>query len=237
MDIFRTEYPTLCELLKGTAFEGDARAAVELARSIDDMKIALKNRIFALNELMWLLCGAVVPEWANSEAANLETGLATIVGTVGMVATRDAYKEKFLVEGKSRIKNAQDKIQDAKNKLEDVRYEIAVTARACSVLDSGSIQLEKPIPDPAKDPKDWKNSDVFGEFQGQPVRIEVTVLHESLPPAIQIELDDVVRQSEVASGFRITLRSVLLDEGYAHRVRALVELLHEKSCVIRWREH
>src|SRR5262249_46318242 len=75
--------------------------------------------------------------------------------------------------------------------------------------------------------KDWKNSDVFGKFQEQPVRIEVTVLHERLPPAIHIELDDLVRQTEIASGFRITLRSVLVDEGYAERVRALVELLHD----------
>ncbi len=184
------------------------------------MKAALQGRMFALNELMWLLCGAVVPEWANPEAVQLEDDLSTIVETVGMAAARTAYKEKFLVEAKS-------KIQDAKNKLEDVRYEIAVTAKACAVLDSGSIQLEKLIPDPKKDRKDWKNSDVFGTFQDQPVRIEVTVLHESLPPAIHAELDDLVRQAKVASGFQITLRSVLVDMDYAERVRALVELLHE----------
>jgi hypothetical protein len=217
----------LCELLEGTPFDADANAAAEYARSKEDMKTALQERAFALNELMWLLCGAVFPEWANSDAAKLESDLATIVATVGIGAARAAYKDKFLVEARSRIKNVEEKIQDAKNKLEDVRYEIAVTAKACAVLDSGSVQLEKPIPDPNKEEKDWKNSDVFGRLQGQSVRIEVTVLHESLPPAIHAELDDLVRQAKIASGFKITLRSMLVDMDYAERVRALVELLHE----------
>ena len=220
MDAFRATYPTLCELLAGTAFEDDARAAAEFAKSKEDMKAALEGQVFALSEFMWLLCGAVFPEWANSEATQLEQDLAAIVDTVGIAVARTAYRDKFLVESKS-------KIQDAKNKLEDVRYEIAVTAKACVALDAGSIQLEKPIDDLSKKEKDRKNSDVFGTFQGQPVRIEVTVLHESLPPAIHIELDDLVRQADVASGFRIALRSVLVDDGYAERVRALVELLHD----------
>lgn len=227
MDAFRIDFPMLCDLLEGTPFQADASTATEFAESKEDMKAALEGRMFALNELMWLLCGAVIPEWANPEAATLENDLATIVRTVGIETARTAYREKFLVEAKSRIKNADDKSRDAKNKLDDILYELAVTARACTVLDAGSIQLEKPIPDPNKKVKDWKNSDVFGTFQGQPVRIEVTVLHESLPPAIHDELDDLVRQAEIASGFQITLRSVLVDEGYAERVRALVELLHE----------
>ncbi len=104
-----------------------------------------------------------------------------------------------------------------------------MTAKACAILDSSSIQLERPIPDPNKEEKDWKNSDVFGTFQGQPVRIEVTVLHESLPPAIHAELDDLVRLAKIASGFQVTLRSMLVDMDYAERVRALVELLHESN--------
>jgi len=228
MNAFRATYPTLCELLAGTPFEADAAAAADFAKSKEDMKAALEERMFALNELMWLLCGALFPEWANSDATQLEQDLATVVRTVGIASARTAYKDKFLVEAKSKIQNAKDKIPDAKNKLEDVRYEIAVTAKACGVLDSGSIQLEKPIRDPNKKEKDWKNSDVFGTFKDQPVRIEVTVLHESLPPAIHLELDDLVRQTEIASGFRLTLRSVLVDESYAERVHALVELLHEE---------
>jgi hypothetical protein len=213
MNIFTSAFPTICELLAGTSFEDDGIAATELAQSKDEMKAALQERVFALNELMWLLCGAVVPDWMDPQAVQLENDLSVVVGTVGIAAARTAYKDKFLV--------------DDKNKLEDVRYEIAVTKKACSVLDGGSIELEKPIPDPKKYKKDWKNSDVFGKFQGHPVRIEVTVLHESLPPSIHIELDDLVRQAEVASGFRIALRSLLMDTGYAERVRALLELLHE----------
>ena len=227
MDAFRAAFPRLCELLEGKPFESDATATAEYAKSKDDMKAALEGRVFALNELMWLLCGAVVPEWANPEASQLESDLAAIVAAVGIAAARTAYRDKFLVESKSKFRDAEQKHQDAKNKLEDLRYEIAVTAIACAVLDSGSIQLEKPIPDPRKKEKDWKNSDVFGTFQDHPVRIEVTVLHESLPPAIHVELDEIVRRAEVSSGFAVALRSVLVDIDYAERVRALLELLHE----------
>lgn len=227
MDAFRETYPTLCELLACTAFEADATNAVAFAKVEEDLKEALMGRVFELNELMWLLCGAVVPAWANFEAIQLENDLAAVVGSVGIDIARSAYKEKFLVESKSKIKDPKAKVQDAKNKLEDVRYEVAVTAKACGILDACSIQLEKPIRDPSKKEKDWKNSDVYGTFQGQPVRIEVTVLHETLPPAIHLELDDLVRQAKVESGFRITLRSTLVDQGYAERVRALVELLYD----------
>jgi len=226
MEAFRIAYPTLFQLLEGTPIEADATAAAALAQSRNDMKEALQGRIFALNELMWLLCGAVVPEWANPEAAKLESDLASIVGAVGIDIARATYRNKLLVEATTKIQDPEAKLQEAKNSLEDVCYEIAVTARACDVLDEDSVELERPIPDPKKDQKFWKNSDVFGTFQGRPVRIEVTVLHEKLPPAIQIELDDIVRQADVPSGLSITLREVLIDVGYAERVRALLELLH-----------
>jgi hypothetical protein len=82
MNAFRATYPTVCEFIAGTPFEG---------------------RVFALNELMWLLCGAVFAEWENAEATQLEQDLAAIVGTVGIAAARTAYKEKFLVEAKCNI--------------------------------------------------------------------------------------------------------------------------------------
>jgi hypothetical protein len=103
MNAFRATYPTLCEFLAGTPFEDDARVAAGIAKSKEDMKAALEGRVFALNELMWLLCGAVFPEWANAEATQLEQDLAAIVGTVGIAAARTAYKEKFLVEAKCNI--------------------------------------------------------------------------------------------------------------------------------------
>ena len=227
MDVFRVSFPTLCELLKGTSFERDAAAAVEFAKSRDDIKAALDERVFGLNELMCLVVGGVVPDWTNSDANRLESDLATVVATVGIEEARRAYREKFLVEAKSKMQDPKSKMQDAKYKLEDVRYELAVTAKACIVFDAGSVELEKPIQNPDRKPKDWKNSDVFGTFRGQPVRIEITVLHEELPPAILFELDEFVRQTSVSSGFQITLRSVLTNQEYARWVRALIELLHD----------
>jgi hypothetical protein len=52
---------------------------------------------------LWPHGADVFPEWANSEATQLEQDLAAIVGTVGIAAARTAYKEKFLVEAKCNI--------------------------------------------------------------------------------------------------------------------------------------
>ena len=137
---------------------------------------------------------------------------------VGIDVARRTFRHKLLVN-------------DRKT-LEDTRYEIAVTSKACAVLDPGSVQLEKPIPDNRKQQRHWKNTDVYGTFHGQPVRIEVTVLHESLPGVVHLELDDIVKAANTPLGFSVALRTVLLDRGYAERVRAALELLgeaHEKS--------
>ena len=56
MNAVRATYPTLCEFLAGTPFEDDARVAAGIAKSKQNMKAALEGRVFALNELMWLLC-------------------------------------------------------------------------------------------------------------------------------------------------------------------------------------
>ena len=215
-DILHSTYPTLCQLLAGSGFDADIAAAIDMAQGPnmeEDIRTALEGGLFDLNELMWLVCGTVVPDLSDSAGKELERNLASIVDTLGIEVARASYHDKLIVNDT--------------NTLEDALYEIAATARACLVLDPGTVQLEKPISDTKKDRRHWKNSDVYGKYRGQSVRIEVTVLHERLPPAIHQELDDLVKATEISSGFRITLRSVLVDKGYAERVRALVELLHE----------
>ena len=97
-----------------------------------------------------------------------------VIEVVGVALVWSTYRNRLLVNDR--------------NTLEDTRYEIAVAAKACGVLDAGSIQLEKPMPDPKKKPGAWKNTDVYGTLRGQPVRIEATVLHEALPPTVSLEL-------------------------------------------------
>jgi len=213
-DPVRTAFPNLCSILAGSALDADMTAAVSFAQGGEEsLRDALEAGLFTLNELMWLLAGSLVPNLSDPAGQALESGLAAVVAAVGPDVARRTYRDKLLVNNK--------------NTLEDTRYEVAVTARACAVLDQGTIQLEKPIPDARKRERDWKNTDVYGTYQGQPVRIEVTVLHESLPPAIHEELDRLVASADVSSGFQVTLRHTLTDKGYAERMRALLELLHE----------
>jgi len=210
----RTAFPNLFTMLTGSSLEADAANAVAWAQEGDDtLRTALEEKLFTLNELMWLLAGAADPNLDDPAGRALEADLTAIIRVLGPDLVRTAYRDKLLVNDR--------------HTLEDTQYELAATARACALLDTGSVRLEKPIPDPKKKPKDWKNTDVYGTFRGQPLRIEVTVLHESLPPAVQLELDELVTAAEVASGFSLNLRYVLADRGHAERVRALVELLYE----------
>ena len=207
---FNATYPTLCRLLTDSSFDTDVTEASTLDQV--GLRDALKESKFKLNELMWLLCENLGPPRAGSGASELESNLVSIVQAVGFEAARHSYRNKLLVN-------------DEKT-FEDTRYEIAVTAKACAALDVGTVELEKPIADPTKEPWRWKNSDISGTYQTKPVRIEVTVLHENFE-RVDLGLVDVVKGAQISSGFRITLRSVIADKGYAERLRALIELLHE----------
>lgn len=213
-DPIRQQFPRLCELLAGSPLDGDLDAAVDFAAEGEpSLRAALEGGIFHQSELLWLLASALTPHLPRHEAESLEGDLSAVIEAVGVGPARGAYRDKLLV--------------NERDKLEDVRYELAVSARACAALDPGSVILEKPISDPSKDKRDWKNTDVFGTFNGQPVRIESTVLHETLPPAVSLDLDEIVRGADVTSTFRLVLKLPLRNDANALRVRALVELLHE----------
>ncbi len=203
-------FPTLCSLLSNSAFEKDVEFALELASSNtleQDLRILLEEKAFDLNDLMWgVLCTALLQHNDPGTVA-LESNLTAIVAAVGIDEARKAYRNKLLV-------NCEDT-------LEDARYEIAVTAQLCRILDAGSIRLEYPIPGSKN------NSDVFGTLDGESIRIEVTVLHECLPPAADLDLDDVVRAATMDSGFIVNLNRVLANQDHAERVRSIIELLHE----------
>lgn len=213
-DSFRRSFPCICTILQGSVLEDDISAAIAFAEEGDEcLRGGLEARVFELNELMWLLAGAIVPTFNHPDGLALEKNLSAVIAEVGVDVARRTYREKLLV--------------DESKTLEDTQYEIAVTSKACAVLDPGSVQMEKPIPDSRKQQRHWKNTDVFGTFQGQPVRIEVTVMHESLPGVVHLELDDMVKAAATPLGFSLALRTLLLDEGYAERVRAMLELLAE----------
>jgi hypothetical protein len=219
-DSFRNTFPAIFSLLRDSPLDDDIAAAITFAEEGEEsLRDALEAKLFKLNEMMWLLAGAISLNFTDPDAVALENSLSAVIAQVGIDVARRTYRDKLLV--------------DDRKTFEDTRYEIAVTSKACAVLDPGSVQLEKPIPDHRKQQRHWKNTDVFGNFHGQPVRIEVTVLHESLPGVVHLELDDMVKAADTPLGFSLALRSLLVDEGYAERVRAMLELLaeaHTGSC-------
>lgn len=209
--IFDTAYPTLCRLLKGTKFDQDKEAAA--AMMPDEFKEALRGSRFRLNALMDLLRQMMVPSWKEMAGDELEANLKRIADAVGPDQVRRVYRDKLLVA--------------EAGKLEDVRYEIAVTARACAVLDPSTVQLERPIPGTETATSAPKNSDVYGLFKGQPVRIEITVLHEPRSEPIPLEIVQIIRDAPSALKFSVKMRFAALDEDRAKQVRAVLERLCE----------
>lgn len=201
--LIETTYPSVWKLFAGTDFEDDAVLAESLKHS--EFKEHLSKKQFKFTDLMFLLCGALVPDWKNIDGEELDANVATIVGILGLEKTQTTFRDKLLVR--------------KKDTLQDTCYEIAATAKACMVLDKGSVELEKPLPGKAK------NSDIFGTFGGAPVRIEVTVLHEDRAPTIHLDLEEIVTTAPVELGFRIEMQSALTDKGEAAHVRTLVEKL------------
>ncbi|MCC9602880.1 hypothetical protein LOC67_20210 [Stieleria sp. JC731] len=225
MNPFKSNFPTLCELLQGSSFDGDIEAAKELEQN--DLRQAIDDGLYSLNELMSFLYGAVFTDWWIGEAREFEKNLSTVVSELGMDMARSAFKKQLLVESAMKSGDADKNRKSARDQLEDVRYEVAVTARVCEVLDKGSIELECPIRDMTKAEADWKNSDIFGEFKGQPVRIEVTVLHEEMPPSISLEVDKIIKDANVDIDFVVTLGLAASTQEQAERAKAIIELLYE----------
>jgi hypothetical protein len=162
-DRISTLFPHVCRLLEGTALDGDLERLSRLtiaSESWEDIEDAGEGTSFRLSELVHTLFSAALPH-GDQAGRELDDNLAVVIRAVGLTTARSVYRDKLLV--------------NAADKLEDARYEIAATARACGVLDPGSVQLEFPLPGSDK------NSDVYGTVDGGPVRIEVMVLHERLP--------------------------------------------------------
>jgi len=219
LNIIQTTFPNICSVLQGSVLNDDIAAALSAAESGEDaLRQSLEGNSYKLNALMGLFAETLLSDLNDSAAVALERELSSVIKGVGYGEVRKAYREKLLV--------------DNANTLEDTRYEIAVAARACEALDNGSVKLEHPIADSQKNQSDWKNSDIYGTYHGTPVRIEVTVLHETLPGAIHLDLDDLIRSADTSLGFSVTLSRLLPDKAYAERVRSLLELLaetHEQS--------
>jgi hypothetical protein len=207
-------FPTICELLKGSLLDQDIEWALDIAKSpnvTDDLKLAFKDRMFHLNDLMLVLCCDTILPYPDARGPELETNLLTVIEAVRFAKVRSAYRKKLLI--------------NSKDTFEDVRYEIAVAAKACVFLDEGSVDLEVGIDGTNND------SDVRGKYQGAPVRLEVTVLHDSLPPAADPGLEEIVIAAELPSGFIVAIRQTIASESQARRLRTLIEKLGEQHVV------
>lgn len=206
-----TAFPTICRLLARSPLDEDIAWSLDLLQGpngFDDLKLAFGDRMFHLNDLMMALsCGTILP-YCDPLGPELEGNLTTLVGTVGFEKVRSAYRKKLLV--------------NSKDKFEDVRYEIAVAAKACSMLDPGSVDLEVKIPGTEND------SDVRGKYRNVPVRLEVNVLHDSLPPTVDTRLEEILTGAQGPSGFIVAINGLVASEEVAHRCRLIIELLQER---------
>ncbi len=208
-------YPNVWNLLSDTEFTEEAVLAA--AMETDVFQNSLEENSFRFTSLLCLLCGAIVPKWKNVDGDDLERNLKSITEYFGLEKVRSIFKDKLL--------------NPNKDALEDTCYEISVTAKACRVLDDGSVELEKPIAHPYKTKSHLKNSDIYGHFRGAPVRVEVTVLHEKSLFQVNLDYDEIMKSADLDVGFQAKVDSEITHKDSAEDVRALIELLsdHHKA--------
>jgi hypothetical protein len=163
--------------------------------------------------LISVLTEALDHDWFDPYGTALEESLRTLLKHLGVDTCRSAFKAKLLTKKESTFR--------------DACYEIFAAARACTFLDPGSVELEAPIADPSKPRKHWKNSDVRGTFQGQIVRIEVTVLNEQPLQSVEMEFVDVIENLELHLGFRVNICGPLETEADLNECVELLAELHD----------
>jgi len=198
-------FPTVCRVLSDADFENDALRAERL--SGDRLSKEIDAKGFCHTPLIDLLSEAIVPEWRREEAGATEIDLALIVAEIGIDRTKTVFRDKLLSK--------------SVNSIQDTLYEIFATAKACKVLDAGSLKLEHPLPESKR------NSDIFGTFHGQPVRIEVTVLHEGPLESIDCTFVEDLEGTSIASGFSIKMRKPLKSKVELDAAKAILRGLHD----------
>lgn len=100
------------------------------------------------------------------------------------------------------IKSFSDKLLN-NNEYKPTQYEIAATALMVKVLDVGTVELEKPLP------CSRKNSDIYGTFQVEPVRVEVKRVSIEWPPHHDAKETKIVESSSIEVGYAVSLNNFL----------------------------
>jgi hypothetical protein len=144
----------------------------------------------------------------------VENHLTLIVAEVGIDKSRQAYASKL-------------SSASTLTALEDYCFEIEVAARASQILDKGSVVLEHPIPRNEDDPPGENNSDVFGTFKGERIRIDATVFRGQQSEPFGLDNENIVRQADISSGFDLTMAKPLRTIDHAESAKRLLELLHQ----------
>lgn len=209
-NLIKDKYPTIARVLCGTAFDDDlnkAHVIVTSEMTSQNQKSAIRDSsIFQCGELSSSLAYYTYFGGGSLQVQELEAGLQFLVDSLGLNTVQRVFRDKLLIGNKSAF--------------EDTVYEIVIAAKAGKFLDEGTLELEKSIP------QSRKNSDVFGKFKENSVRIETTVLHEDPPTSIDCAWMDLVKSADFPSGFRVNFRKALSSELLAEQVKRDIEELY-----------
>lgn len=200
---FQQHFPILCELLKGSRFDATIARAEALGNG--RFQDACRAGQFSDQPLLLYCCGALVPEWMDPMAEGLERGLSRLCDTLGVAVVRGAYRNKLLTV--------------REDTLIDACYEVTAASLTSTILDPGTLELEKLLPNGSN------NSDIFGLFQGSPVRFEVTVLHETMQ-SVDLDLTEALEKAPIRGGFEIQMRRPLKDKAETDEMIDVLVALH-----------
>ena len=203
--------PAILSILSPSSIETELSEAVGIILSTKGDESEEESPVLQeYSQVVRLLIEGPLCGWWSGVEKELEEGLRVLIGTVGREAVRSAYLKKLLTS-------------DEKN-FSEVVHEISIAGRACHFLEPNTIDLEKKLPNSPKD------SDVFGVYNGQEVRIEATVFHGKTPQSVDLDWIEKIESANVKTGFRIVLRDSPSSMEDALEIKEIVEQLSEKHC-------
>ncbi len=161
-------FPGICQIADdGNIFSADVAILNRLRNANqnprDFVEAVYEEANLQAKDLMMAVSFPVLaPEAADSVGDHLERDLQLLLGTLQPARLRAVFGAKLLA------RNTPQWI--------DAVHEIAIASTSLGFYDQGTLELEKAIPGTNN------NSDIYGLLNGNPFRIDATVIHENWPP-------------------------------------------------------
>ena len=202
-------FPTLSDLLRDTTLPGDTLKARSICNEHGAFADARTEGMFKSGRLLYIVCAPVMPHCheTSSESDRLEDDLTAIVKACGRDKVRSAFVSKLLND----------------DQFEDACYEVACAGVAAKFFDDDTLGLEALIGSKSE----AKNSDICGTKGEHEYRVEVTVVHERLPGAVDPDITERLETINLPVGYNVLLRKPVRFHSQVEQVVSIIKDVYD----------